>query len=72
MARPLAVLIQSSSGAGKTTLQDATLRFMPAEQQVRSVGHDRPVALLHGPHGDCNTRFWRWPKSKAWPKPLMP
>ena len=35
MARPLAVLIQSSSGAGKTTLQDATLRFMPAEQQVR-------------------------------------
>ncbi len=32
---PLAVLIQSSSGAGKTTLQDAVLRFMPEEQQVR-------------------------------------
>ncbi len=35
MPRPLSVLIQSSSGAGKTTLQDAVLRFMPPEQQVR-------------------------------------
>ena len=35
MPRPLSVLIQSSSGAGKTALQDAVLRFMPAEQQVR-------------------------------------
>ena len=32
---PLAVLIQSSSGAGKTTLQDAVLRFMPEHEQVR-------------------------------------
>ena len=32
---PLAVLIQSSSGAGKTTLQDAVVRFMPEEEQVR-------------------------------------
>ncbi len=33
--RPLSVLIQSSSGAGKTTLQDAVLRCMPPEHQVR-------------------------------------
>ncbi len=32
---PLAVLIQSSSAAGKTSLMDATLAFMPPEQQVR-------------------------------------
>ena len=35
LPEPLAVLIQSSSGAGKTTLQDAVLRFMPEEEQVR-------------------------------------
>ncbi len=35
MPRPLSVLIQSSSGAGKTTLQDAVLRCMPPEHQVR-------------------------------------
>ncbi len=35
LPQPLSVLIQSSSAAGKTTLQDAVLRFMPREQQVR-------------------------------------
>jgi hypothetical protein len=35
MPRPLSVLVQSSSGAGKTTLQDAVLRCMPPEHQVR-------------------------------------
>ncbi len=35
LTRPLAVLIQSSSAAGKTSLMDATLRFMPPEAQVR-------------------------------------
>lgn len=32
---PLAVLIQSGSAAGKTTLMDAALAFMPAEEQIR-------------------------------------
>ena len=32
---PLAVLIQSSSAAGKSSLMDAILSFMPAEQQVK-------------------------------------
>lgn len=33
--QPLAVLIQSSSAAGKTSLMDATLSLVPPEQQVR-------------------------------------
>jgi len=32
---PLAVLIQSGSAAGKTTLMDAVLSFMPNEDQIR-------------------------------------
>ena len=35
LPRPLAVLIQSSSAAGKTSLMDATLSLMPPEHQVR-------------------------------------
>jgi len=35
LAQPLAVLIQSSSAAGKTSLMDATLAFMPEEEQIR-------------------------------------
>jgi len=32
--KPLAVVIQSSSAAGKSSLMDAVLRFVPAEEQV--------------------------------------
>ena len=35
LPQPLSVLVQSSSAAGKTTLQDAVLRLMPAESQTR-------------------------------------
>jgi DNA primase len=35
LERPLAVLVQSSSAAGKSSLMDAVLRFMPAEQRVQ-------------------------------------
>jgi DNA primase len=35
LPRPLAVLVQSSSAAGKTTLQESVLRFMPPDAQVR-------------------------------------
>ncbi len=35
LEQPLAVLIQSSSAAGKTALMDAALAFFPAEAQVR-------------------------------------
>lgn len=35
LKNPLALLIQSGSAAGKTTLMDAALGFVPAEDQVR-------------------------------------
>jgi hypothetical protein len=35
LKNPLAVLIQSGSAAGKTTLMDAVLSFVPAEDQIR-------------------------------------
>lgn len=35
LTQPLAVLIQSSSAAGKTTLMDAALAFVPPEEQVK-------------------------------------
>ena len=35
LPRPLALLIQSGSAAGKTTLMDRTLAFMPDEEQIR-------------------------------------
>ena len=35
LSQPLAVLIQSSSAAGKTTLMDAALAFMPPEDQIK-------------------------------------
>ena len=33
--RPLAVIIQSTSAAGKTTLMEAVLSFFPAEEQIK-------------------------------------
>jgi len=35
LSRPLAIIIQSSSAAGKSSLQDAVLAFMPSEDSVR-------------------------------------
>lgn len=35
LANPLAVLVQSSSAAGKTSLMDAVLAFMPEEARIR-------------------------------------
>jgi DNA primase catalytic core len=35
LERPLAIIIQSASAAGKTTLMDAVLAFFPEEEQVK-------------------------------------
>jgi DNA primase len=35
LPRPLAVLVQSSSAAGKSSLMEAVLRLMPAEQRIQ-------------------------------------
>lgn len=34
LARPLAVIVQSTSAAGKSTLMDAVLSFVPGEEQI--------------------------------------
>ena len=36
LERPLAIIIQSASAAGKTTLMDAVLAFFPEEERVKS------------------------------------
>ena len=35
LSKPLAVIIQSTSAAGKSTLMDAVLSFFPAEEQIK-------------------------------------
>jgi len=35
LAQPLAVILQSTSAAGKSSLMDAVLRFLPAEERVQ-------------------------------------
>ena len=45
---PLAVIVQSSSAAGKSSLMEAVLAFLPEEQRVQYSRDDGPVALLHG------------------------
>ena len=44
--KPLAVVIQSASASGKSTLMDAVLAMMPEEDRVPILGHDRPIAVL--------------------------
>ena len=48
---PLAVVIQSTSAAGKTTLMDAVLAFVPPGGRGPVLCHDRPGAVLHGRGG---------------------
>jgi hypothetical protein len=47
--RPSAVVIQSSSAAGKSSLMDAVLAFMPEEERIKVLaGDDRAEPVLHG------------------------
>ena len=46
--KPLGVVIQSSSAAGKTSLMDAVLAFMPDEETRQVLGDDRAEPVLHG------------------------
>ena len=48
LSDPLAVLVQSSSAAGKSSLMDAVLAFVPEEQKRSILGDDGAVAVLHG------------------------
>ena len=46
--KPLAVIIQSSSAAGKSALMDAILNLMPIEERVAVLGDDRAKPVLYG------------------------
>ena len=48
---PLAVVVQSSSAAGKSSLMDAVLAFVPEEERIQYSAMTGPVALLHGRDG---------------------
>lgn len=50
LAQPLAVLIQSGSAAGKTSLMDATLAFVPPEDQIRYSAMTGQSLYYMGPH----------------------
>ena len=45
---PLAIIIQSSTAAGKSSLMDAVLAFVPPEDVVQFSRHDRAGVVLHG------------------------
>ena len=60
LSRPLAVIIQSTSAAGKTTLMDAVLAMFPEEGPGQVFGDDRTEPVLSGrdrpateDSGDC-------------------
>jgi type IV secretory pathway ATPase VirB11/archaellum biosynthesis ATPase len=44
---PLAVIVQSSSAAGKSSLMEAVLAFVPDEQRVQ-YSDDGTITVLHG------------------------
>ena len=44
----LAIIIQSSSAAGKTSLMEAMLAFVPPEDQVKYSAMTGQIAVLHG------------------------
>ena len=69
--RPLAVIIQSSSAAGKSSLMDAVLALMPPEAQVRySAMTGQSLFYMGGPTSDidpCHRRGGR--RARARPMP---
>ena len=54
--RPLAMIIQSSSAAGKSALMDAVLGFCCRTKKRPLFGDDRTVALLHRPRRQPQTQ----------------
>ena len=48
LAKPLAVIIQSTSAAGKSTLMDAVLSFFPDEEQVKYSAMTGQSLYYHG------------------------
>jgi hypothetical protein len=59
MPRPLAVIVQSTSAAGKSALMDAVLAFVPAEDRVRFSAMTGQ-SLFYMASRTWRTRCWRW------------
>ena len=64
LPRPLSVLIQSSSAAGKTSLLEATLQLMPPEAQLVGRRSQASRSTTWAAR-NSNTRSWRWPRKRA-------
>ena len=62
---PLAVIVQSSSRR-RQELADGSGAGVRARRAARAVlGHDRPVAVLHGRDGSASTRCWPSSRRRA-------
>ena len=57
-----AVVVQPSSAAGKSSLMDAALAFVPEEERIQHSALDRAIAVLHGRDGSetqGSSRSWK-------------
>jgi len=68
---PLAIVIQSTSAAGKSTLMDAVLALVPPEDVVQFSAMTGQ-ALYYMARMISSTRFWPSWKRKVQPRPAMP
>lgn len=64
LPRPLAMVVQSTSAAGKSALMDAVLSFVPAEDRVRFSAMTGQ-SLLYIRRPTWRTRCWRWRRRRA-------
>jgi hypothetical protein len=62
--RPLAVIVQSTSAAGKSALQEAVLSMVPEEERV-SFSAMTGQSLFYMGETDCSTRCWRSLRRRA-------
>ena len=69
--KPLAVIIQSTSAAGKTTLMEAVLSFFPPEEQVKYSAMTGQSLYYLG-EKTSNTKYWPSSRKRAPRKPATP
>jgi hypothetical protein len=72
LERPLALLIQSTSAAGKSSLLDAVLQVRAGGGSHRVLGDDGTEPVLHGRDESEAQDAWPSPKKKARTGPATP
>jgi DNA primase len=79
LPRPLAVVVQSTSAAGKSALMDAVLAFVPGEDRVRfsamtgqSLFYMGETDLAHKVLAVAEEECWRWRRRKGPSGPPTP